>query len=159
MLTVLLLLLGAAESAPPLAESIKARFVAEVSPGMEGYRVCEAFSKNDDRRAFFRRALGLDAISGATSFESREVFVEDSASPRKAHLGILIVHYPDASGAQRIQGSLTRPEQYFRGTEILTRYVSLARADAVVILYSETALNERVKSFLDKAPRDLAEAK
>lgn len=149
-------LLSAAENGHR-ADLLKARFVDHVSAGMNDFRVCEAYSKKDDKRAFFKKALGVDAFAGARAVESREIFVEEPAASRKAHLGILVLLYADAKAAQQTQTALAKQGEYFKGSEVLTKFKSGVVAESLFVVYTETVLNERVASFLDKIPAELRE--
>ena len=143
-----------AERASSLTEFVKERFVADVSVGMNDFRVYEASSKPTSDRAFFRKALGIDVLQQASAVERREIFIEDKV--RKAHLGILALRYQNSQRAQQIQASLAKQGQFFKGTEILTRFVAIPLRDSVLVIYSETILNENVKSFFDHIPWELA---
>ena len=63
---------------------------------------------------------------------------------------------PTADTVDRIQSALKGQGDYFRNTKILTRFASIASGTALVIIYSETAENDAVKSFFTTIPREIA---
>jgi hypothetical protein len=139
--------LAAAEDLPSLGDFVKARFVADNSSEMTNYRVCELFSKSDDKRAFFRNAFGVDVCSGAQSIESREVLVEDEVTLRRLHLGILALHFDAESTAYGVHEKLTKQGGFFKSTKILTKFIPVLLGKSVVVIYSETAWTSRYNLF------------
>jgi len=144
-------LLVANEGSSPLSDFVKHRFVQQVSSGLKDYRVCEAFSRDDEKKAFFKKSFDVDVFAGAQNFESREIFVEEGAGKdlRRVHLGILTLRYSNAAAAAGIHGSLSKQGGFFKGTEVLTRFVPIHVDQALLVVYSESVQNEHVKSFME----------
>ena len=144
-------LLVANEGSFPLSEFVKDRFVQTVSAGLKDYRVCEAFSPDEDKRQFFKKTFDVDVFSGAMSFQSREIFVEHGAGKdlRRSHLGILTLRYTSPQDAERIRAALDKQGGFFKGREVLTRFSTVSADNDVLVVYSESVQDERVKSFLE----------
>ncbi len=143
-----------AEEPASLTEFVRTRLVAHAFSRMKNFQICEAFSASD-RRAFFDKALAVDVFSEAEFFQSKELFLLDDATPEhRLHLGVLALRYGDGATARRIEDAL-RKQQILRHMIVLTKVLSVAVANSVVVIYSETAASEPIKSFLEKIPGEI----
>jgi hypothetical protein len=129
-------------------ERIRADFVAHVAAGLEEYQVIETVARKADRQAALRKGLGVDVFAQAMDWDTRDFLVVDMSRKTKAHLGVLRVRYADSAPAQKQAMALQRLNGVFAGSEILTRFVSVSEGEDLLLLYTETALNDRVMSFL-----------
>jgi hypothetical protein len=149
---------SAAEQPASIADFVKARFLARVTADFRLPRIDDVAVGADDVRRALNRRLEPDVFANAHVVESRGITVVQDAPARKAHAAILVLRYPDAATAQRMQTALEKQGGFFKSTEILTRYASFAAKGTLVLVYSETVANPSVQSFLNSIPAELRDS-
>jgi hypothetical protein len=142
-----------------LVDEVRSRFVAHAAAGLDEYQALEVVGNKAQRRTTLARHLGTEVFDLATEWATRDITVTEAARTSKAHLGILLLKYPSADAQARAQAALSRHHGVFANTEILTHFVTVRRADSLLVLSSETVLDDRVKSFLANAPQILGPTK
>lgn len=140
-----------------LAAYVRARFVEHACAALDDVKVTESFSRTEDRREAWRSALATDVFAGRTGFEADDIVVTDVPPTSKAHLGVLIVRYADPERPRAVHSALAKLDGVFANTEVLTRFMSIPGERCLLVLYTETSLNERVLEFLAAAPDAFAE--
>jgi hypothetical protein len=146
-----LVLLGCAGlAAVSPSQVVGQRFVAEVTAGWDSYQVCEHHAPSVTRESFLARALGLDTAFRPRVRESKELTVRETSASPALHLGIAELEFTSAEAAARLhaRGASTGP-RFLAGTKILTRYVTLRQEQRVLVVYSETHLQPKVRQFLE----------
>ncbi|RLC16858.1 MAG: hypothetical protein DRI57_10635 [Deltaproteobacteria bacterium] len=131
-----------------LTNEVKEKFVAELSSDWDNFQVCEIYSKNDDKRAFVEHSFGKKYISEVNILDCKEILIQNQGTSSGLHLGIIALGYPDEKIAIKNYKLVTSNDSKFlANTIILTGYTALRRSNIVVLLYSETFLDEKIKSF------------
>jgi len=134
-----------------LMDQARGRFLTQVAGGIE-VKVVESPPRRDGGRAFIKSVLPVDVVAEARSVESRSFSLEGSSPVEGAQLGVVVLGYSDKETTKRIQSALAKGPQIFQGIEALTRFVSITAGDSLLVLYTDTPLNDRVRSFMESAP-------
>lgn len=134
-----------------LTNDVKKKFVAHSSLYWDNFQVCEVYSKNEDKRAFIARTLGGEYISEAKTIDWKEIFIREEGASSGLHLGVVALGYPDEKIAIKMHKFATSDNsKFFDNTIILTKYTALRRGNVVIFLYSETFLDDKLKSFFEQ---------
>lgn len=130
---------------------IEDEFIKDISAGWKSFEVCEYRSPGEDRTLFYGRALNLKPTTGGKVIESKDFVVRESTGSRGVHLGIVELEFPTIQLAERVhKPNAETQRQYFSGTKILTRYVSLRKERRVLLVYSETYGDAKVNGFFGR---------
>jgi hypothetical protein len=135
-----------------LTERVRAEFVSQVTAGVDEYQIIETVGNRAKRQAALAKGLGVNVFAQATSWDVRDVSVIDAARTTKAHLGILRLQYANGNAQEKELAALRGLKGTFAGSEVLTHFATVPAGDSLLILYTETVLNDRVKAFLERAP-------
>lgn len=134
-----------------LTNEVKEKFVAHSSLYWVNFQVCEVYSKNYDKRAFIASTLGVEYISEAKTIDWKEIFIREEGASSGLHLGVVALEYPDEKIAIKKHKLATSDNsKFFDNTIILTKYTALRRNNVVIFLYSETFLDDKLKSFFEQ---------
>lgn len=130
---------------------IERQFIQRVSTGWRSFELCEYRSINDDRIAYFAKALDFKRVPGVKVSGNKEFTLRENSGDRGVHLGIVELEFPTQQFAGRVNSPVSaNMHQFFSGRKILTRYVSLQKDRRVIIVYSETYNDPTVGKFLDQ---------
>lgn len=139
-----------------LTNDVKKKFVAHSSLYWDNFQVCEVYSKNEDKRAFIARTFGGEYISEAKTIDWKEIFIREEGASSGLHLGVVALGYPDEKIATKMHKFATSDNtKFFDNTIILTKYTALRRGNVVIFLYSETFLDDKLKSFFEQIDGNL----
>jgi hypothetical protein len=132
---------------PKLLEHVEEDFIAVASQSWTDFKVCDHRSKTDDKRSFLRQSFEA-ALPATAQVHWKELSVSEAGASSSLHLGLVAITFPTPDEAAPLYNQLSNAEQpYLRNTKILTQYKALRRANTVVLIYSETFLQEALVRF------------
>ncbi|WP_225411149.1 hypothetical protein [Stigmatella hybrida] len=134
-----------------LIEQVAEDFIALASQAWVDFKVCDHRSKTDDKRSFLSQSFEA-ALPATAQVHWKELSVGEEGAPSSLHLGLIAITFPTQEEATPLYTQLSRAEQpYLRNTKILTQYKALRRANTVVLIYSETFVQEALVRFFATA--------
>ncbi len=113
----------------------------------DDFQVTRLFSKDEDKLQSLKVGLGDSFAVGANSVDYEELYFKAVSEAYEAHIGVAIIRYPDVVMASKAR-SRVKPQGYFHGTKILTRYILFGDRNCTVVVYSESAKDKRVVEFM-----------
>lgn len=142
-------------SADALIENIKKEFLQIAAADIKDYRLCELYSKNEDKKAFVEKTLQKDFTKNMKNIQWKEMQFREETAKSNLHLGVIVIQYMTNQDAinpvTRVQ---TRPVNYLANSKILTRYIAIRDNENVAFIYSETFIDDKIKALLDKLEKD-----
>jgi hypothetical protein len=132
---------SAATSADALAE---AQIRSALARGSDAPSILSRDIVPGDVSAIVRNRIDRRLSLSATGFAGRDFAIAVPEDGSRRQIGTLSVRYPSAKVArQRI--ALVKPVGgYFRQSKILTRFSAARRGDEIVIVYTESAGDDRM---------------
>lgn len=133
--------------------SIKNEFVQQITAGSNDVKVREINDTQDNKKIFLKKSLPGLYVPGNEKVAYKEIFVRLGKESGHYHLGVISLDYDDKQKARATFNKIknNRKSKYFSNTKILTKYELLLKDKSVVVLYSETFIDPKVRSFLHKA--------
>ncbi len=129
-------------------EEIKGKFIESVTSDWKDFKVCEYYSSAEDKKKFIAKSIDPSLTVDAQSVSYQEIYVTNQESAKSLHLGIVVVSYPISNNQPQIN-KLIKGEGYFKNTKVLTWYILRKIESKVIIYYSETFLDAKVKKFFN----------
>ena len=134
-----------AQAPDPVAQAQQA-FIQAVTADQKKFQVAQ--SEATDPKALVAKTFGKKILARAQIVHSKEIRVQKSGEASAAHLGLLTLNYATAADATAALG-LTQGKKsgYLARTKILTRYQWQQNGAVLLLLYSETGIDEQVEAF------------
>ncbi len=133
-------------------ETIKGEFVTYIGSKWSVFKVSEIVDRNDDKRQFLINSLG-DAYQPRTDvINHKEIFISRPDNQGHLHLGAILLSYSNAKEASAAYQNIYPNNNlgYFGNTKILTQYKVFKNNSEIVITYSETFIDEKIKVFFNE---------
>jgi len=129
-------------------ERLKNDFEQHVAGYYDDYKISEIKSKSDNKKAFLEKVMGKQLLADAKNLNYKEIQVQELSKKEVSHLGIAELIYTSDELAKNAYLKYEK-KGYFSNTKILTRYVMVNNQNINVVFYSETSLDEVIKTFLE----------
>lgn len=135
-----------------ILESVKTKFVKQVTVGMDTYEVSEIYDRNDNKKELLKKALSNKYKPGGETLRHKEIFVKRVDDTSKFHLGVIQLQFTNPKAALEAYKSMFGQQVvgFFDNVKILTQYKALNRGDSVLVIYSETFIDPKVKQFINE---------
>lgn len=138
--------------APEAAEQIQQAFTEIVTADNKPFQV--AHSEVADPKAWLAKTLGKKMLARVQTVHSSEIRIQKTGEPAAAHLGIMTLTYAREADAKSALGPpQAKKSGYLERTKILTRYQWRQSGASLLLLYSETIINEQVDRFFAQYAR------
>ena len=132
-------------------DKIKQQFINVASVNIEDYRLCEIYSKKENKKEFAERVFPKNTTQGMKDIQWKEMNFYEEAAKSGLHLGIVVIQYvSEESASNAVYKINNNAANYLAGSHILTKYIALRREDKVAFIYSETFIDDRLKQFFSE---------
>jgi hypothetical protein len=134
--------------APVLIDDVRKALAAQLSTGKRDFQICDLHSPGENHRTFAVRTLGERYVAAARAVDRAEMRARVIESPSELHLGVLGLTYEGENVAKEMHSTLDdQPSKTLSNSLILTPFVVVRRGAVVLVIYSETALDEHLKKL------------
>ena len=132
--------------APDAAEQVQQAFTEIVTADKKPFQLAKSEAANP--KALLAKTFGKKMLARVQTVHSREIRIQKTGQPSAQHLGILTLTYASAADAKAAFGPLQKKKSgHLDHTKILTRYQWLQSGTSLLLLYSETMINDQVDHF------------
>jgi hypothetical protein len=135
---------------PGYLAGIKKDFTDRITADIDDFEVCEIIEKKSDKKEFLQRSFGKAYKPGKESVSYKEIFVRKVNENLRYHLGVVLIEFQSEKDAVSLFDALRGKDGtgFLGGTKILTQYKVLKQRNEVVLVYSETFSDQKVKQFM-----------
>lgn len=117
-------------------------------------KISEIYSKKSNKKDYLQKSLGDSLLKEALDIKAQDIYFKELSEKSETHLGVAYLTYASPDKAKK---AISGVEQngFFENTKILTKYVAV-NVDAVnLIVYTESAGDKIVLSYLDSIPNKI----
>lgn len=144
-------LANATNSSISLIEAIKSDFIQIASSDISDYRLCELYSRHENKKDFVEKTLQKDFTKNMKGIHWKEMQFREENAKSSLHLGVIVIQYESEKDAINVASKVQEINtNYLANSKILTRYIALRDNDKVAFIYSETFIDDKIKLLLEK---------
>jgi|GEM_PF-3017097 len=114
----------------------------------EDIKISEIYSKNSNKNDYLQKSLGDSLLKEALDIKAQDIYFKELSATSETHLGVVYFTYASPDKAKK---ALSGVEQkgFFENTKVLTKYVAVNIDTVNLIVYTESAGDKTVLSYLD----------
>jgi hypothetical protein len=134
-------------------DAVRAAFLSQMTEHWPSFEVSSRQGSPSVRTAFFARALGLEAEDVREVLADIDLMVRPTRGGDALQLGIAELELAGAPMAHDLaRASMEGTHAYLDATKILTRFVAVPDGRRLLVVFSETFIDDRVTRFLADVP-------
>lgn len=128
-------------------------FVARIAENWTEYRVCEFHGTQQPGDTYLSALFpGANPLS-ASKIHRRQIWVRQDSAQAGSHLGLVALEFATATAAAKVFARLASEEPGRRADgKVLTMYAVRRDEANILLVYSETFLDEAVRKFIEEFP-------
>ena len=121
-------------------------FIQAVTANQKAFQIAQ--SEATAAKALVAKTFGKKILARVQAVHSKEIWVHKSGEASAAHLGLLTLRYATETDATTALGlAHEKKSGYLARTKILTRYQWQQNGAILLLLYSESGIDEQVEAF------------